>query len=69
MVKKKGCTFFFTESEEIILKAIGNGSKAAGFRTIITWAAHFYNLGLRDDDSLDHVGLYLMTKEKPPEGG
>jgi hypothetical protein len=24
---------------------------------------------LRDDDSLDHVGLCLTTKEKPPEGG
>jgi hypothetical protein len=46
-----------TPSEAQILKTLGNGVRAEGFRVAMTWVSHFYNMGLRDDQNLDFIGL------------
>lgn len=50
-----------TETEAQILRTIGHGSKADGFRLALTWASHFYNMGLRDDQNLDYIGLAVRV--------
>ena len=46
-----------TPSEAQILKTLGGGVRAQGFRVAMTWVSHFYNMGLRDDQNLDFIGL------------
>lgn len=53
----------------MITEVIGQGNLTHGVKVALMWAAHFYNLGLREDDDLRYVGLYVAGKEKPPEGG
>lgn len=53
-----------SETETEILRTLGHGSKADGFRLALTWASHFYNMGLRDDLNLDHVGLAVRVNPK-----
>ena len=48
-----------TEDEMLILKTLGNGRDQIGARVAITWAAHFYNLGLKPDFDLNRIGLCL----------
>ena len=50
-----------TSSEAEILKTLGNGVRAEGFRVAMGWVSHFYNLGLRDDLNLDLVGLAVRV--------
>jgi hypothetical protein len=46
-----------TPSEVEILQTLGNGVRAEGFRVAMGWVSHFYNMGLRDDQNLDFIGL------------
>lgn len=55
--------------EKMITEVIGHGNLTHGVKVALMWAAHFYNLGLREDDDLRFVGLCVAGKEKPPEGG
>jgi len=48
-----------TEDEMLILKTLGNDRDQVGARVAITWAAHFYNLGLRPDFDINRIGLCL----------
>ena len=32
-----------------------------GIKICVAWAQHFYNIGLRDDLNLDHVGLAVRV--------
>ncbi len=50
-----------SETETEILRTLGHGSKADGFRLALTWASHFYNMGLRDDQNLDFIGLAVRV--------
>ena len=50
-----------TPSEAEILRTLGNGVRAEGFRVAMGWVSHFYNLGLRDDLNLDLVGLAVRV--------
>ena len=50
-----------TPSEAEILKTLGNGVRAEGFRVAMGWVSHFYNLGLRDDQNLDFIGLAVRV--------
>lgn len=50
-----------TQSEVEILKTLGNGIRAEGFRVAMGWVSHFYNLGLRDDQNLDFIGLAVRV--------
>jgi hypothetical protein len=46
-----------TQAEAQILQTLGGGVRAEGFRVAMTWVSHFYNMGLRDDQNLDFIGL------------
>lgn len=35
-----------------------------GVRICVAWAQHFYNIGLRDDLNLDHIGLAVRVNPK-----
>lgn len=48
---------------EVILK-IGDGNMTEGIKICVAWAQHFYNIGLRDDLNLDHVGLAVRVNPK-----
>lgn len=50
-----------TPSEAEILRTLGGGVRAEGFRVAMGWVSHFYNLGLRDDLNLDLVGLAVRV--------
>lgn len=50
-----------TEDEMLILKTLGNGRDQIGARVAISWAAHFYNLGLKPDFDINHIGLCLIA--------
>lgn len=50
-----------TPSEAQILKTLGGGVRAEGFRVAMTWVSHFYNMGLRDDQNLDFIGLAVQV--------
>lgn len=50
-----------TPSEVEILKTLGGGVRAEGFRVAMGWVSHFYNLGLRDDLNLDLIGLAVRV--------
>jgi hypothetical protein len=59
----KGQVVFYTDREKEALKHIGNGSVAEGARISIRWAAHFWNVGLRTDHDLNHVGICLFVDD------
>jgi len=60
----KGQVIFYNDREKAALKHIGNGSVAEGNRISIRWAVHFYNVGLRPDHNLNHVGLSLFVDDE-----
>lgn len=50
-------------SIDILLK-LGQGNITEGIRICVAWAQHFYNIGLRDDLNLDHIGLAVRVNPK-----
>lgn len=50
-----------SKDEVLIAKTIGNGDSQQGIRVALTWASHFYNVGLRLDDPIDCIGLCLIA--------
>lgn len=50
-----------TDDEMLILETLGNGRDQLGVRIAISWASHFYNLGLRPDFDINHIGLCLIA--------
>jgi hypothetical protein len=60
-VKKTLFQTQLTQAEVEILQTLGNGIRAEGFRVALGWASHFYNLGLRDDQNLDFIGLAVRV--------
>ena len=61
---KKGQVVFYSEREKEALAHIGNGSVAEGTRIAVRWAAHFWNVGLRPDFDLNHVGICLFVDDE-----
>ena len=57
----KGQVFKLSDMERDILRTIGHGNVAEGVRIVITWAAHFYNLGLNTEMDLRHIGLVTVS--------
>ena len=53
--------FKFSEQERKILKTIGQGNMTEGARVALSWAAHFYNLGLNADMDLSVIGLVTVS--------
>lgn len=53
--------FKFSEKERKILKTLGQGNMTEGARIAISWAAHFYNLGLNADTDLSVIGLVTVS--------
>jgi hypothetical protein len=63
---KKQTTFKLDETQKLILKVISEEDTLRdGLDIAITWARHFYQLGLRPDDPLDCVGLAIKTHGEP----
>jgi len=62
-------TVFLTDTETSILRAVGGGNLSEGLRQSITWAGHFYQLGLTDEMNLDCIGLVTVssTDQHPHE--
>lgn len=62
-------TVFLTDTETRILRAVGGGNLSEGLRQSITWAGHFYQLGLTDDMELSCIGLVTVssTDQHPHE--
>ena len=62
-------TVFLTDTETRILRAVGGGNLSEGLRQSITWAGHFYQLGLTDEMNLDCIGLVTVssTDQHPHE--
>ena len=66
MKDKKQTTFKLDETQKLILKVISEEDTLRdGLDIAITWARHFYQLGLRPDDPLDCVGLAIKTHGEP----
>ena len=66
MKHKKQTTFKLDETQKLILKVISEEDTLRdGLDIAITWARHFYQLGLRPDDPLDCVGLAVKTHDEP----
>jgi hypothetical protein len=61
---KKGQVIFYNDQEKEALAHIGDGSVAEGTRIAVRWAAHFWNVGLRPDHNLNHVGLSLFVDDE-----
>jgi hypothetical protein len=53
--------FKFSQEERKILKTIGQGNMTEGARVALSWAAHFYNLGLNADMDLSIIGLVTVS--------
>jgi hypothetical protein len=53
--------FKFSEQERKILKTIGQGNMTEGARVALSWAAHFYNLGLNADMDLSVIALVTVS--------
>lgn len=62
-MKKQIHPYLDQASIEILLK-LGQGNITEGIRICVAWAQHFYNIGLRDDLNLDHVGLAVRVNPK-----
>lgn len=60
---KKGQVIHYSEKERKALAHMGSGSIAEGARISIRWAAHFWNVGLRPDHDLNHVGICLFVDD------
>jgi hypothetical protein len=58
---KKQIHPFVDETDLHILLTLGNGNMTEGVRVCVAWAQHFYNIGLRDDLNLDHIGLAVRV--------
>jgi len=59
--------FKFSQQERKILKTLGHGNMTEGARVALSWAAHFYNLGLNADMDLSVIGLVTVsTTDKHP---
>lgn len=54
-------TVFLTDTETHILRTVGGGNLSEGLRQSITWAGHFYQLGLTDDMELSCIGLVTVS--------
>ena len=66
MNDKKQTTFKLDETQKLILKVISEEDTLRdGLDIAISWARHFYQLGLRPDDPLDCVGLAVKTHDEP----
>lgn len=66
MKHKKQTTFKLDETQKLILKVISEEDTLRdGLDIAITWARHFYQLGLRPDDPLECVGLAVKTHDEP----
>lgn len=50
-----------------IAEVIGQGNLTHGVKVALMWAAHFYNLGLREDDDLRYIGLAVQESGKYPQ--
>jgi hypothetical protein len=61
---KKQIHPFVDETDLYILLTLGNGNMTEGVRVCVAWAQHFYNIGLRDDLNLDHIGLAVRVNPK-----
>ena len=61
---KKGQVVFYSDREKEALAHIGNGSVSEGIRISVRWAAHFWNVGLRPDFDLNHVGICLFVDDE-----
>ena len=63
----KGQVFKLSDMERDILRTIGHGNVSEGVRIVITWGAHFWNLGLTTEMDLRHIGLVTVsTTDKYP---
>lgn len=60
---KKGQVVFYSEQEKLALAYIGRGSVSEGIRISVRWAHHFWRVGLRPDNNLDHVGICLFVED------
>ena len=52
---------YISENDQFILETLGNGNISEGCRIAIAWAAHFYNLGLNTEMSLENIGLVTVS--------
>jgi hypothetical protein len=64
LLNSTGLVVYFSEREKVALRHIGNGSASEGARVSIRWAAHFWNVGLRPDHNLNHVGISLFVDDE-----
>ena len=62
-MKKQIHPYLDQASIDVLLK-LGQGNMNEGVRICVAWAQHFYNIGLRDDMNLDHVGLAVRVNPK-----
>ena len=61
---KKGQVVFYTDREKEALAHMGSGSVTEGNRIAIRWAVHFWNVGLRPDHNINHVGICLFVDDE-----
>jgi hypothetical protein len=52
---------YISEKDQFILETLGNGNISEGCRIAIAWSAHFYNLGLNTEMSLENIGLVTVS--------
>lgn len=65
---RKQTTFKITPEQSLILKVISpDQTQTGGLDVALTWARHFYQLGLRHDDPLEAVGLAVQEPGKDPQ--
>lgn len=64
----KSYTLKLSPEHDLILKLISpDGTKRAGMEVALMWARHFYQLGLREDDPLELIGLAVQTPGQGPQ--
>ncbi len=67
-MNRKQATFKITPEQALILKVISpNQTQSGGLDVAISWARHFYGLGLRHDDFLEAVGLAVQVPGQDPQ--
>ena len=52
---------YVSEKDQLILETLGNGNISEGCRIATAWAAHFWNLGLTTEMSLNNIGLVTVS--------
>jgi hypothetical protein len=62
-VKKQIHPYLDQASIDVLLK-LGQDNMNEGVRICVAWAQHFYNIGLRDDMDLEHIGLAVRVNPK-----